>query len=168
MVTSDIPAIIPTLQKQQGTLRYYCNANNVPTASSFAAPMDFFQRTREFCASEVTSDVVDQELKKWSAVFPWIEDSAAATYFELSLDQTAAMEGISMMCSKNYYRGLILITIYCAGCFYFIVQSGEGDQALLDIRFPDVSKHGQGLHISTYTDPSIPYRKITLWHVLEG
>jgi hypothetical protein len=44
---------------------------------------------------------------------------------------------------------------------------GEGDQALLDIRFPDVSKHGQGLHIASFPDKSIPFRKITLWHVME-
>ena len=86
METSDIPAIIPTLQKQQGTLRYYCNANNVPTASSFSAPIDFFNKAREFCASEAVSDAVDKELKKWAAVFPWIEDDSACTYFELVLD----------------------------------------------------------------------------------
>ena len=41
-----------------------------------------------------------------------------------------------------------------------------GDQALLDIRFPDVSRRGQGLHISAYPDNSCPYRKLTLWHTL--
>lgn len=45
--------------------------------------------------------------------------------------------------------------------------SPPGDQALLDIRFPDVSKHGQGLHIASYPDKSHPFRKITLWHILE-
>merc|ERR1711991_978102 len=43
METQDIPVIIPTLQKQQGTLRYYCNSNNVPKASDYAKPLEFFK-----------------------------------------------------------------------------------------------------------------------------
>ena len=168
METQDIPTIIPTLQKQQGTLRYYCNSNNVPKASQYAEPLEFFKETREFCASEVISESVDKELKKWASVFPWIDDNTAQTYFELILDRPDAMDKIALIASKNYYRGLIIISLFCEGNFYFILQPGEGDQALLDIRFPDVSKHGQGLHISTYTDKTSLYRKITLWHVLEG
>ena len=34
------------------------------------------------------------------------------------------------------------------------------------MRFPDVSKHGQGLHISSYNDHTVCYRKLTLWHIL--
>ena len=40
METQDIPTIIPTLQKQQGTLRYYCNSNNVPKTSAYAKPLE--------------------------------------------------------------------------------------------------------------------------------
>ncbi|CAM9806490.1 unnamed protein product, partial [Chrysoparadoxa australica] len=51
--------------------------------------------------------------------------------------------------------------------FYVIMQDGEGTQPLLDIRFPDVSQHGQGcLHLMTYRNMSRPWRKLTLWHSL--
>lgn len=42
-----------------------------------------------------------------------------------------------------------------------------GMQALLDIRFPDVSQHGQGLHLMSYDDPRRPWRKLTLWHAIK-
>ena len=83
------------------------------------------------------------------------------------MDLPECMKGISLIVSKTYYRGLILVSIYCDMSFYFIVQPGEGDQPLLDIRFPDVSKHGQGLHVASYPDKSTPFRKITLWHILD-
>ncbi|CAM9565693.1 unnamed protein product, partial [Discosporangium mesarthrocarpum] len=37
-------------------------------------------------------------------------------------------------------------------------------QALLDIRFPDVSHHGQGLHLMTYREDRHPWKKLILWH----
>lgn len=40
-------------------------------------------------------------------------------------------------------------------------------QALLDIRFPDVSQHGQGLHLMSYDNPRHPWRKLTLWHAIK-
>ena len=45
-------------------------------------------------------------------------------------------------------------------------QSGEGDQALLDVRFPNVTLKGEGCHIASYTSNDGPYRKLTLWHLL--
>jgi len=116
----------------------------------------------------LTSDSVEKELRTWSAVFPWIDDDTAATYFELVLEAPPIMDSVALIASKKYINGLIIISIYCERCFYFIVQSGEGDQALLDVRFPDVSKHGQGLHVASYKDKSEPWCKITLWHILDS
>lgn len=77
------------------------------------------------------------------------------------------MDNVGLVASKTYSRGLIIISIYSERVFYFVIQSGEGDQPLLDVRFPDVSKHGQGLLLQSYNNPLSPYRKLTLWHVLE-
>ena len=105
----------------------------------------------EFIASEITSDHVENELRKWSSMFSWIDDDSSATYFELVCAEVpACMENIAIMASKTYTRGLILISIYHDGTIYFMMTSGEGDQQLLDVRFPDVSKHGQGLQLCSY------------------
>ena len=40
--TSDLSLLIPTLQKQQGSLRYFCNSSNVPSSSEYSEPMKSF------------------------------------------------------------------------------------------------------------------------------
>ena len=45
------------------------------------------------------------------------------------------------------------------------VLVGEGDQPLLDVKFPDVSQPGQGVHLANY-EPWTSYVKLTLWHSL--
>lgn len=122
----------------------------------------------EFIAKEITSEAVDKELRKMASVFPWIDDDTAATYFELSIGELPeCMKHVSLVASKTYTRGLIIISIYFDRCVYCLIQGGEGDQPLLDVRFPDVSKHGQGLHINSYSDQDNGYKKLTLWHILE-
>ena len=79
------------------------------------------------------------------------------------------MRKVSLVASKTYARGLIIISIYYEGVMYFVLQQGEGDQHLLDVRFPNVSSHGQGLHIASYPENShAHYKKLTLWHTLTG
>jgi hypothetical protein len=115
------------------------------------------------------SESVDKELRKMASVFPWIDDDAATTYFELVLsDVPECMNKVGLVATKTYCRGLIIISVYYERTMYFIVQGGEGDQPLLDVRFPDISKHGQGLHIASYVDPSLSWRKLTLWHILNA
>jgi len=172
MCTSDLPVLVPALQKQQGSLRYYCHSSNVPKNSEFSQPLDFIYEAVDFFAREMVSDGVEKEIKKMASVFSWINDDSAATYFELGLvpDLPSYMDSISLIAAKTYTRGLVIITIFAEGCLYFVLASGEGDQALLDVRFPDVSKHGQGLHLASYPFPSPaqPYRKLILWHAISG
>lgn len=114
------------------------------------------------------SDHIQSELQKMSSVFPWINDDTATTYFELTLgNMPDYMDKIGLIASKTYTRGLIIIAIYFENTLYFVIQPGDGDQALLDVRFPDVSKHGQGLLLQCYNDDSVAYRKLTLWHSVE-
>ncbi|KAJ1435887.1 hypothetical protein B484DRAFT_417010 [Ochromonadaceae sp. CCMP2298] len=163
--TEELPVLIPALQKQQGSLRYFCNSQSVPPASMYSEPLQFLADAVEFIGQQILSEDVDKELRKMAAVFPWIDDDSASTYFELTLQPPPFMKKVSMIASKSYTRGLIIISVYSEGVIYFVIQPGEGDQALLDVRFPDVSQHGQGLHIASY---SHTYSKLTLWHVLGG
>jgi len=166
--TADLPVLIPTLQRQQSSLRYFCNATSMKVHSDVNEPLDFLQKACEFVAEEVTSSHVDDELRKWSSVFPWIDDDKATTYFELALEPPSYMSKVSLVASKTYNRGLIVIGIYFEGMFYFVLLPGEGEQHLLDVRFPNVSCHGQGLHIASYREETPFWRKLTLWHTVAG
>lgn len=116
----------------------------------------------------MTSPRIENELRKMSGIFSWIDDDDAATYFELSLnDIPSYMNNISIIASKSYIRGLIIIAVYFEQSIYFVVQGGEGEQPLLDVRFPDVSSHGQGLLIASYSvNENDHWSKLTLWHTL--
>lgn len=121
----------------------------------------------DFVGAEMISDAVEKELKRMSSVFPWIDDDSASTYWELTLSNIPDfMENVGLVATKTYTRGLIIISVYYDSAVYFVLSAGEGDQPLLDVRFPDISKHGQGLHIASYNDSSMPWRKLTLWHIL--
>jgi len=164
---TDLPVLIPVLQRQQGSLRYYCNANSIPTTSGYAEPIAFLNEVSNFVSGEMLSENIDKELRKMATVFPWIDEDDSKTYFELSLHSIPSfMNNVGLVATKTYTRGLIILSIYSDSTVYFLIQSGEGDQALLDVRFPDVSSHGQGLHLQTYNDPSVPWKKLTLWHMI--
>ena len=83
IATSDLTFLIPTLQKQQGSLQYYCNSLNVPSSSDYSEPLKFLRQATEFVAAEMSSLAIEKELKKMSNVFPWIDAEGAETYFEL-------------------------------------------------------------------------------------
>jgi hypothetical protein len=140
--------------------------DSISEHNDVSEPIEFVTNLCEFVAQEITSIHVENELKKWSSVFSWIDDDNASTYFELNLDPPRCMKEVSLIASKTYSRGLIIIAIYCDATLYFILQAGEGDQHLLDVRFPNVSSHGQGLHIASYPETYEYYKKLTLWHTL--
>eukprot|EP01041_Mallomonas_annulata_P007152 gene7152-14565_t len=166
MDTSTLPVLIPMLQRQQSSLRYYCTSKSVPEESEFFEPLSLLNRATQFIGDEITSEHVEKELKKWSSVFSWIDDDSTSCYFELVLEPPECMKDVALVASKTYVGDLIIISLYFDRTVYFIIQAGDGDQPLLDVRFPDVSKHGQGLHISSYKDTLNPWRKLTLWHIM--
>jgi hypothetical protein len=163
---ADISKTIPMLQRQQGRLRFYCTSSAIPDSSPFVHAARMLESAQDFMAAQLSSDALQSNLLKWSNVFPWIEEGGV--YFELTADVEKEMEGVTLVASKTYSRGLILISVFFEGSFYVVLQDGEGDQALLDIRFPDVSSHGQGLHLTDFREELAPWRKITLWQSLGG
>lgn len=165
---SDLPILIPMLQRQQNSLRYYCQTADIPTHTPVFEPLDFIGSACEFIAEEITSAHVEAELKKWSSIFSWIDDDDASTYFELAIEPPDCLKNVTLVASKTYNRGLIVISIYFENVIYFVLQNGEGDQHLLDVRFPNVSSHGQGLHISSYREDMHFWKKLTLWHTIDS
>jgi hypothetical protein len=144
-------------------------AVSIPEDSVFHSPASYMEDALEFIASEITSESVEKELRKMTNVFPWIDDDRAPTYFELTINTLPDyMSQVTLIASKTYTRGLVIISIYYDRCIYFLLQSGEGDQPLLDVRFPDVSKHGQGLHVNAYGDNPFGWKKLTLWHIIDS
>ncbi|KAH8069705.1 hypothetical protein JL721_5594 [Aureococcus anophagefferens] len=108
---------------------------------------------------------VHEELRKWTDIYTWMETDAANTYFELQCAPPPCMDGIALAASKTYARGLVFITVYFEKAFYVVVQDGEGDQPLLDVKFPDVSQPGQGIHVANYAGDRT-WLKLALWHSL--
>lgn len=109
----------------------------------------------DFLATEVSSEQIEKELRKWSTMYSWIDENNSKTYFELSMSATPEfLSPVALIVSKTYIRDLVIMSIFHENSIYFMIQSGEGDQPLLDVRFPDVSKHGQGLQLACYTGSS--------------
>ena len=172
-----LPLLIPSLQRQQSSLRYFCNSSSIPGHSPFAPVVECVHAAAAFFAAQMVSEDTDRELAKLAKLFPWVDADAGAgsgaastTYFELSAATAQlpdAMQKVAILALKRYVRGLVIIAIYHGGTFYFMVQSGEGEQALLDLRFPDVSKRGEGMHLASYTLLHRPWEKLTLWHLLD-
>jgi hypothetical protein len=157
--------------------------------------MKYMELANEFLAAELASEGLEKELRKMSTIFPWIDQDSESTYFELTIGALPSyMKNIELIASKTYARGLILISIYYDRCIYCLVNAGEGDQPLLDVRFPNVSRHGQGLLLNTYNDRDNNndsyeesnndekgrernekreekivggWKKLTLWHIIE-
>ena len=100
-------------------------------------PLRFLEDAVDFFAVEMVSESVSTELARMANVFDWIDKDEANTYFEMTLGEIPEyMQLIPLIASKTYTRGLVIISIYAQGTMYFVVQPGEGDQALLDVKFP--------------------------------
>jgi hypothetical protein len=161
---AELPVLIPALQRQQGRLKYTCPSKAVPSTSIYAEPLQFIEDAINFISSEIVSDKVEKELKRWSSIFRWIEEETAKTYFELLVDPPISVtDNVELIATKTYNRGLILVSVFYQTSIYFVLQDGEGDQPLLDVSFPNVSRHGQGLLIANYIDSTGPWKKMTLW-----
>jgi len=121
---------------------------------------------------QLISDTVNDAIERYEKIYPWMDDDGVPSYFEINADSDVreAMNGIQCIASKTYARGLIFITVYFEGVFYVSIADGTGDQPLLDVRFPDVSKPGEGVTLVSYVDNDVSARwqKLTLWQSMAG
>lgn len=162
----DVVAAIPMLQRQQNRLHFHCCAASVPRESQFFDALAFVGEATDFAASELASARVHGELAKWSDVHTWLEDPTSQTYFEFELEAPTELADLALAATKTYAQGLIFITVYFEGALYVVVQDGEGAQPLLDVKFPDVSRPGRGIHLCSYRGQ--PWRKLTLWNAAKA
>jgi len=46
------------------------------------------------------------------------------------------------------------------------LQGGDGEQPLLDVRFPDLSQHLQGVHLRHYQENFMNMKKLVIWQAM--
>mmetsp|Transcript_18242 Transcript_18242/g.53310 ORF Transcript_18242/g.53310 Transcript_18242/m.53310 type:complete len:709 (-) Transcript_18242:517-2643(-) len=164
----EVPVAIPLLQRQQSRLHYYCNASAIPEQSYFSAPIKYSYEVAEFTAGALSTEAIALDLEDLAKDNPWIEGgNSMETFFQLRAENPECMDDIVLLASKTYARGLIFVTVWYEGVFYMSMSDGEGDQPLLDVRFPDVSHHGEGVELFS-AHPGTPkwFRSLSLWHCM--
>ncbi|TYZ56957.1 hypothetical protein PybrP1_010152 [[Pythium] brassicae (nom. inval.)] len=166
---ADLPVVIPALQKQQGSLQYLCEWKAMPPASPYSVPLETLYDVFDFLGAELASARLEKKLVKAAGEFGWVdEESDAKNFFELQSGGYECFDDVDFVASKTFVRGLVLLVIYYQRSFYVVLQEGDGEQPLLDVRFPDLSSHLQGVHLTTYRDDDCTnMKKLTLWQAMK-
>ena len=73
------------------------------------------------------------------------------------------MEQVAIIANEHMY-GLIIISVYYRE---YVLRSRMVRNQALDVRFPDVTKKGQGMHLASYTE-NHALQGVTLWNMLGG
>lgn len=167
---ADLPVVIPALQKQQGSLQYLCEWKGMPATSPYSVPLETLYDVFDFIGAELASERMEKKLMKAAEEYRWVdEDSDAKNFFELQSGGYECFDDVDFVASKTFVRGLVLLVIYYQRNFYVVLQEGDGEQPLLDVRFPDLSAHLQGIHLQTYQDDDCTnMKKLTLWQAVKA
>nr|CCA14832.1 conserved hypothetical protein [Albugo laibachii Nc14] len=168
-----VPVVIPALQKQQSSLKYLCDWKSMPSSSFYTVPLETLYDALDFIGEELASLRIEKKLIKAAKEFSWIdnEDLSAGTrnFFELQTGGYECFDGIDLIATKTFVRGLVLVVIYSLRSYFIVLQEGDGEQPLLDVRFPDLSAHLQGVHLQSYReDDCTNMKKLTLWQALSN
>ena len=164
LVLSDIPMAIPILQAQQSSLRYVNEFNNLRRSNPYRKALLHLSHAAAFMEEKATSPAAVRALEQLEELASGndVKDpgqkihagEAVSEYFELQLSQNStAYDDIELAACKIYVRGVIIVMIYFDGSIYATLADGEGDQPLLDVAFPDMSRKGGGCQIGTYDHP---------------
>lgn len=167
---ADLPVVIPALQKQQGSLQYLCEWKGMPATSPYSVPLETLYDVFDFIGAELASERMERKLTKAASEYSWVdEESETKHFFELQSGGYECFDDIDFVASKTFVRGLVLLVIYYQRNFYIVLQEGDGEQPLLDVRFPDLSAHLQGIHLQTYRDDDCTnMKKLTLWQAMKA
>lgn len=183
---ADVPVAIPALQKQQASLQYLGEWKALPSTSPYSAPLTTLYDALDFMGAELASSRIEHKLMTAAEEHDWIDadpkgsGSASSHFFELQTSGFSSLDdsGIDFAASKTFVRGLVLLVVYYQRSFYVVLQDGDGEQPLLDVRFPDMSTHLQGVHLQTYyqeddskrgtEDIAARIKKLTLWQAGSG
>ncbi|DBA04172.1 TPA: hypothetical protein N0F65_004280, partial [Lagenidium giganteum] len=167
---NDLPVVIPALQKQQGSLQYLCEWKAMPSSSPYSVPLETLYDAFDLIGSELASERIERKLMTAAQEHSWVdEDSDTKNFFELQSGGYECFDDVDLVASKTFVRGLILLVIYYRRSFYVVLNEGDGEQPLLDVRFPDLSAHLQGVHLQTYReDDCSNMKKLTLWQAVKN
>ncbi|EQC41774.1 hypothetical protein SDRG_00637 [Saprolegnia diclina VS20] len=164
---ADLPVVIPALQKQQGSLQFLCEWKQIPATSPYAMPLETLYDAFDFIGTELASKAIEKKLMKAAQDNTWVDDDAdAKNFFELETGGFDCFDGIDLVASKTFVRGLVLVVIYYQRSFYVVLQEGVGEQPLLDVRFPDLTQHLQGVHLRHYQENFMNMKKLVLWQAM--
>ncbi|KAL3668311.1 hypothetical protein V7S43_006404 [Phytophthora oleae] len=164
---ADLPVVVPALQKQQASLQYLCEWKAMPSTSQYSLPLETLYDVYDFVGAELSSERIERKLIKAAEDHAWVDgddDGNSKTFFELQSGGYECFDGVDIVASKTFVRGLVLLVIYYQRSFYVVLQAADGEQPLLDVRFPDLSAHLQGIHLQSYReDDCSNMKKLTLW-----
>jgi len=115
--------------------------------------MKLMEYAHTFITTELLSDAITSKLRDWGKECPWILNNQNI-YFQLSIDipDEGSLNMPHCVCSKIYAQELVFVSIYFEGSFYVVLEDGSGDQPILDVRFPDVTKNCEGITLAMYED----------------
>lgn len=163
---ADLPVVIPALQKQQGSLQYLCEWKAMPASSPYAVPLETLYDVFDFIGNELTTPRIEKKLLQAAGEYAWVDADGPETknFFELVSGGYDCFDDVDLVASKTFVRGLVMLVIYYRRSFYIVLQEGEGEQPLLDVRFPDLSAHLQGIQLQSYrADDCTNMKKLSLW-----
>mmetsp|Transcript_21449 Transcript_21449/g.31564 ORF Transcript_21449/g.31564 Transcript_21449/m.31564 type:complete len:514 (+) Transcript_21449:618-2159(+) len=176
---SDLPHVIPALRIQQSKLDFYCEASEMPGKSIFAPPMEYAARASAAMENELSlsEDALCNLISRLAmmglgdSVNQWLDGDPSQSFFEFSFAQdkvsSDAHNDVELIATKCYNpNGLITMAIYFEGIYYLSVSNGEGEQSLLDCKFPDVAAKGRGYQIRSYPSGVAEWpqlRKVSIW-----
>lgn len=141
---ADLPVVVPALQKQQASLQYLCEWKAIPSASPYSTPLETLYDVYDFLGAELSSERIERKLMKAAEDHSWVDsddDGGSKTFFELQSGGYECFDAVDIVASKTFVRGLVLLVIYYQRSFYVVLQPADGEQPLLDVRFPDLSAH---------------------------
>jgi len=125
--------------------------SSIPGSNHFKSCLGVLKDAQDFLTFELTSATLKSKLDEYLQDND--HDDEKTSYFELIGDIPSYMDEIECVCSKCYTdEGLIVVLLFFDGVFYCVIQNGDGDQPLLDVQFPDVSREGDGLTLNYYND----------------
>ncbi|OQS05805.1 hypothetical protein THRCLA_02118 [Thraustotheca clavata] len=166
---ADLPVVIPALQKQQGSLQFLCEWKQIPATSPYAIPLETLYDAFDFIGTELASASIEKKLVKAAEENSWVEEEKESrNFFELETGGFDCFDGIDLIASKTFVRGLILLVIYYQRSYYIALQEGVGEQPLLDVRFPDLTQHLQGVHLRHYQENLMNMKKLVLWQAVSS
>jgi hypothetical protein len=154
----ELPDIAPRVQQQQHLLNFLCEAHAIDDANPYFRPLKKFYKRISFLADELggcKGDKVHDLVEGGCNYFPWIDADDSRPFFEFKVDPDPCLENVDAILSKTYDRGLVMIIYYFEFNYYVLIEDAEGEHALIETNFPDISQRMQGMVLADYSPSEV-------------